>query len=72
LRTGHSFSLGQHTTALQAEICGNKAGVMENVGKDNTSRYIYILSDSQVAFKALDSFQINMRLPSNTGKTGRT
>jgi hypothetical protein len=32
---------------LQAEICGNKAGVMENVGKDNTSRYIYILSVRQ-------------------------
>jgi hypothetical protein len=43
---------------LQAEICGNKAGVMENVGKDNTSRYIYILSDSQAALKALDNFQI--------------
>ena len=38
--TGHSFSLGLQTTVLQAEICGIKACVMENVGKDNTSKCI--------------------------------
>jgi hypothetical protein len=47
LRTGHSFSLGLHTMALQAEICGLKACMMEKVGKDNTSRYIYIFSVRQ-------------------------
>jgi len=49
LRTGHSFSLGLHTMVLQAEICGIKARVMEKVGKDNTSRYIYILSVRQTS-----------------------
>jgi hypothetical protein len=60
--TGHSFSLGLQPTVLQAEICGIKACVMENVGKDNTSKCIYILSDSQAPFNALDSFQINSKL----------
>jgi hypothetical protein len=35
---------------------------MENIEKGYTGRNIYILSDSQVAINALDSFQINSKL----------
>jgi hypothetical protein len=35
---------------------------MENIEKGYTGRNIYILSDSQAAIKALDSFQINSKL----------
>ena len=55
----HSFSLGLHTTVFQAEIYTIKVCIMENIEKGYTSRYIYILSDSQAAVKALESFQIN-------------
>jgi ribonuclease HI len=61
-RRGHSFSLGLHITLFQAEIYAIKACIMENIEKGYTGRNIYILSDSQVAIKALDSFQINSKL----------
>ena len=35
---------------------------MENIEKGYTGRNIYILSDSQVAIKVLDSSQINSKL----------
>jgi hypothetical protein len=62
LRRGHSFSVGLHTTVLQAEIYVIKVCIMENIVKGYTGRNIYILSDSQAAIKALDSFQINSNL----------
>jgi hypothetical protein len=62
LRRGHSFSLGLHTTVFQAEIYAIKACIMENIEKGYTGRNICILSDSQAAIKALDSFQINSKL----------
>jgi ribonuclease HI len=64
LRRGHNFSLGLHTTVFQAEIrvYAIKACIMENIVKGCTGRNIYIFSDSQAAFKALDSFQINSNL----------
>jgi hypothetical protein len=61
-RKGHSFSLGLHSTVFQAEIYAIKACIMENIEKGYTGRNIYILSDSQAAIKALDSFQINSKL----------
>jgi hypothetical protein len=51
-KRGHSF---------QAEIHAIKAHIMENIEKGYTGRNIYILSDSQTAIKALDSFQINSK-----------
>jgi hypothetical protein len=62
LKRGHSFSLGLHTTVFQAEIYAIKACIMENVEKGYTGRNICIISDSQAAIKALDSFQINSKL----------
>jgi ribonuclease HI len=62
LRRGHSFNLGLHITVFQAEIYAIKACVMENIEKGYTGRNCYILSDSQAAIKALDSFQINSKL----------
>jgi ribonuclease HI len=59
---GLSFSLGLHTTVFQAEIYAIMVCIMENIEKGYTGRNIYILSDSQVAIKALDSFQINCKL----------
>jgi ribonuclease HI len=35
---------------------------MDSIEKGYTDRNIYILSDSQAAIKALDSFQINSKL----------
>jgi hypothetical protein len=62
LRKGHSFSLGLHTTVSQTEIYAIKACIVENIEKEYIGRKIYILSDSQEAIKALDSFQINSKL----------
>jgi hypothetical protein len=61
-RSGQSFSLGLHTTIFQVEIYAIKACVMENTEKGYRHRNIYILSDSQAAIKALDSFQTNSEL----------
>ena len=47
---------------FQAEIYAIKACIMGNTEKGNTGRNIYILSDSQAAIKALDSFHINSKL----------
>jgi RNase H. len=58
----HSFSLGLHTTIFVAEICTIKACIMENIEKGYTGKNIYILSDSQAAIKALESFQMNLKL----------
>jgi ribonuclease HI len=64
-RRGHSFSLGLHTMVLQAEMYAIKACIMENTEMGYTGRNIYILSDSQTAIKALDSFQINSKFVSD-------
>ena len=61
LKRGHSFSFGLHTTVHQAEIYVIKACIMENIEKGYTGRNIYILSECEVAIKALDSFQINSK-----------
>jgi ribonuclease HI len=61
-RRGHSFSLGLHTTVFQAEIYATKACIMENTENGYTGRNIHILSDSQEAIKALESFQINSKV----------
>jgi ribonuclease HI len=62
LKKGHSLSLGLHTTVFQAEIYAIKACIKENIEKGYIGRNIYILSDSQAAITALDSFQINSKL----------
>jgi hypothetical protein len=61
-RRGHSFRLGLHTMVFQAEIYTIKACITENIEKGYTEKKICILSDSQAAIKALDSFQINSKL----------
>jgi hypothetical protein len=58
----HSFSLGLHAMVFQAAIYAIKAFITENTEKSYTGKKIYILSDSQAAIKALDSFQINSKL----------
>ena len=60
-RRGHNFILGLHPTKFQAEMCSVKARIMENIEKGYTGKNIYILSYSQAAIKALDSFQINSK-----------
>ena len=62
LRKGSSFSLVLHTTAFHTEIDAVKAHVMNNTEMDYTGRNMYILSDSQAAIQAHDSFQINSKL----------
>jgi hypothetical protein len=56
-KRGHSFSLGLHTTTVQAEMYAIKACIMENIESGYTGRNTYILSDSQTEIKALNSFQ---------------
>ena len=65
MRRGHSFSLGLHTLVFQTEIYTIKVFLMEKDEKCYTGRNIYIISDSQAAIKALDSFQINSKLVLN-------
>jgi hypothetical protein len=55
--SGHSFSLGLHTTVVQP-----KAYVTQNIKIGYTGRNLYTLSDSQAATKALANFQINSKL----------
>ena len=62
MRRGHSFSLGLHTLVFQTEIYTIKVFLMEKDEKCYTGRNIYIISDSQAAIKALDSFQIDSKL----------
>jgi hypothetical protein len=57
-----SFSLGQYTTVLQAEVYAIKARTVENLDRNYKNRNIYILSDSQAAIKALDKYQITTKL----------
>jgi hypothetical protein len=57
-----SFSLGKYTTVFQAEVYAIMACTLENLDRNYRNRNIYILSDSQAAIKALDSYQINSKL----------
>jgi len=61
-RRGHNFSLGLHIMVFQAEIYAIKAFLTENTEKGYKIKKIYILSHSQAAIKALDSFQMNSKL----------
>jgi hypothetical protein len=61
-RKKRSFSLGQHTTVFQAEVYAIKACIDENLNRGYKNRYIYILSDSQAAIKALGKYQITSKL----------
>jgi ribonuclease HI len=57
-----SFSLGQYKTVFQAEVYAIKACADKNIDRNYKNRNIYILSDSQVASKALDKYQITSKL----------
>jgi hypothetical protein len=61
-RNGLTFSLGLHTTVFQAEIYTTKVCVVDDTEECYAGRNIYIFSDSQAAFKALDNFRINSKL----------
>jgi ribonuclease HI len=57
-----SFSLGKYTTVFQAEVYAIMACTLENLDRNYKNRNIYILSDSQAALRALNSYQINSKL----------
>jgi ribonuclease HI len=57
-----SYSLGQYTTVFQAEVYASKGRVVENLDRKYRHRNIHILSDSQVAIKALSSQRITSKL----------
>jgi ribonuclease HI len=57
-----SFSLGQHTTVLQAEVYAIRACINENLDRGYKNRNICILSDSQATIKALGKYQITSKL----------
>jgi hypothetical protein len=65
LKRRHTFSLGLHTTVFQVETHSTKACVMENIEKGCRGDNMYIFSASQVAIKALESFQMNLKLVSD-------
>jgi hypothetical protein len=56
------LSLGKYTTVFQAEVYAIVACAAENLDRSYKNRNIYILSESQAAIKALDSYQINSKL----------
>jgi len=58
---GACFSHGLHSMVFLAEIYAIKACIMENIEKGWRGRNIYILSDSRMAIKALNNFQINYK-----------
>jgi len=62
LEKGHSFSLGFHTTIIQAELYAIRACIMGNIEKGYKDRNIYILLNIQAAIKVLHNFQINSKL----------
>jgi hypothetical protein len=51
------------------EVYAIKASIMENLDRNYRNRYIYILSDSQAALKALDKHQINSKFVSDCHQT---
>jgi hypothetical protein len=57
-----AFSLRKYTTVVQAEVYVIKAWAMEYLDRNYKNRNIYILLDSQAAIKALDNYQINLKL----------
>jgi hypothetical protein len=57
-----SFSLGQYTTVLQAEVYAIRACTDENIDRKYKNRNIYILSDSQAAIKALGKHHITSKI----------
>ena len=60
--SGHSSSLGLHTTVFQVQIYAIKADVTQNIQMGYTGRNIYTLSDSPAAINTLDYFLINSKL----------
>jgi hypothetical protein len=59
---GAQIQPGLHTTVFQAEIYTFMACGMDNLENCYTHKNIYILTNSQAAIMALDSFQINYKL----------
>jgi hypothetical protein len=57
-----SFSCGKYTAVFQAEVYAIKACAVENINRGYKNRNIYILSDSEAVIKALDNYQINLKL----------
>jgi hypothetical protein len=53
--------LGKYARVFQAEVYIIKARAVENVDSEYGNRKMYILTDSQVAMKALDNYQINSK-----------
>jgi hypothetical protein len=61
-KKANSFSLVLHTMVFQTEIYAIKACKIENTENSYRGRTIYILSNSQVAIKTFNNFQINSKL----------
>jgi ribonuclease HI len=57
-----SFSLGQYTTIIQAEVYAIKACAVENLDRNYINRNITILSGCQAAIKTLGKNQITSKL----------
>jgi hypothetical protein len=60
-----SFSNGKYITVFQAEVYAIKACKVEILKRAYRNRNMYILSDSQVAIKALDNYWIKSKLVGN-------
>jgi hypothetical protein len=57
-----SFSLGQYTAVLQAQMYAIKACTVEHLNTNYKNRNIYIVSESEAAIKALGKYQITSKL----------
>lgn len=56
-----SIGLGKHCTVFQAEVCAIAECALENVN-DQGEGVIYILTDSQAAVKALESYRTTSKM----------
>jgi ribonuclease HI len=67
-RKKFNSSLGRYTTAFQAQVYAINACAVENIDKNYRNRNIYILSDSQVASKALGKYEITLNWSGTANK----
>ena len=61
-RVDITVALGKHATVYQAEIYAIQACVQKNLAKGYHNQTIHILSDSQAALKALNSYRFTSKI----------
>jgi hypothetical protein len=60
-----SFSLGVHITVFSAEMYALLACEKEYIRRAYTGEHIFVCSDGQAAFQAIDTFRVMLKLVKN-------